>query len=289
MAIDALNDDNIIDKQYYLLQYFEHLKEFISAAQDNINQIQQVSNLDSEGRRQILAIKQDVQNSLNTGAFDTLSAAYYNGMQPVVSFDGNMPYGLSNESCTRILSSINQSVQEIKRLIYSQYSGDRDIDNRHLDTGVQSNIDKHGDMDASGPMSIKDSSRDSDINKITTDYNKLAGTGTTNVVYQLLSSNPYATEATLSKVLAKLEGGIKTSGGKTKDNLSDVRDIFNKATRSESRINKLISGNDDLKIPKNMRPIKRLYKSSGVNRVNIYLTQNLQEQLHQDWRYLRNI
>lgn len=261
MAIDALNDDSIIDKKYYLVQYFEHLKEFISAAQDNINQIKQVSNLDSEGSRQILSIKQGVQNSLKTGAFDALSAAYYNGMPSTVSFDENTQYGLSSEYCIQMLSSINQSVQEIKRLIYPQYSGSHGVGNQYLDTDEQKNIDETSDMDIHGPMSIKDNSRDSGVNKTTTDYNKLADTDTTNVVYQLLSSKPYATEATLSKVLTKLESGIATNNkaGTTKAteqaqpnsqkgvSLSAVRGTFNRATTIDTRMQRLLAGDSSLK------------------------------------------
>ncbi|MCQ2075989.1 MAG: phage tail tape measure protein [Bacteroidaceae bacterium] len=91
----------------------------------------------------------------------------------------------------------------------------------------------------------------------------------TNDIYQLLSSKPYATEATLSKVLAKLEGGIKTSGKDNASNskeapkegakdgakesskkgvsLSPVRGVFKKAETIDNRVAALIAENSALK------------------------------------------
>ena len=83
----------------------------------------------------------------------------------------------------------------------------------------------------------------------------------TNDIYQLLSSKPYATEATLSKVLTKLESGIATNNkaGSTKTtgqaqqnsqkgvSLSAVRGTFNRADTIDTRMQRLLAGDSSLK------------------------------------------
>lgn len=83
----------------------------------------------------------------------------------------------------------------------------------------------------------------------------------TNDIYQLLSSKPYATEATLSKVLTKLESGIATNNkaGTTKAtgqaqpnsqkgvSLSAVRGTFNRASTIDTRMQRLLAGDSSLK------------------------------------------
>lgn len=82
-----------------------------------------------------------------------------------------------------------------------------------------------------------------------------------NDIYQLLSSKPYATEATLSKVLTKLESGIATNNkaGSTKTteqarqnsqkgvSLSAVRGTFNRASTIDARMQRLLAGDSSLK------------------------------------------
>ena len=255
-----LDKNRIIDRDTVrnVELYIQAFQKYIGSIYDRIKFIQTGSDkISPSDKNRVASLTSQADNEIMRFMSEPIIKDYLhylNQNQPSADVQS------SSQSYRDILNSIVGKLESIIEVLHNNIALKNNSVNK--DQIQPNNISIDGGIDDwKRPYTTEDNSRKSMPTAARNNNDGNNHHPVSNDIYQLLSSKPYATEATLSKVLTKLESGIATNNkaGSTKTtgqaqpnsqkgvSLSAVRGTFNRASTIDTRMQRLLAGDSSLK------------------------------------------